>query len=214
MKAYTFGFNDLDKEVTLINLEIKGAIPTWLEGTLFRTGPARFNLEKRKITHWFDGLAMLHSFSFHNGKVSYANKFLKSAAYQGAMKQGKMVSRGFATDPCRSIFKRVASFFMQTPYDNGNVNISRLANEYVALTEIPIPVIFDPKTLDTKGPYTFEDYIKGQTTTAHPHFDFEKQESKSFLLLLDARNFQEIGMAILPHHIPFGFHGNYYRALH
>ncbi|MGZ6530098.1 MAG: carotenoid oxygenase family protein, partial [Tumebacillaceae bacterium] len=31
----------------------------------------------------------------------------------------------------------------------------------------------------------------------------------SFLLVLDALTFEEIGRAIVPHHIPFGFHGLY-----
>ncbi len=29
----------------------------------------------------------------------------------------------------------------------------------------------------------------------------------SFLLVLDARDMNEIGRAAVPHHIPFGFHG-------
>jgi beta,beta-carotene 9',10'-dioxygenase len=31
----------------------------------------------------------------------------------------------------------------------------------------------------------------------------------SFLLVLDATSFTELGRAMLPHHIPFGFHGQY-----
>jgi carotenoid cleavage dioxygenase-like enzyme len=34
----------------------------------------------------------------------------------------------------------------------------------------------------------------------------------SFLLVLDAANLSEIGRAEVPHHIPFGFHGNYFSA--
>jgi carotenoid cleavage dioxygenase-like enzyme len=36
------------------------------------------------------------------------------------------------------------------------------------------------------------------------------QENNSFLVILDAKTFQEIGRAVVPHHIPFGFHGNFY----
>ena len=35
-------------------------------------------------------------------------------------------SSQFATDPCRSIFKRVASIFDPRITDNGNVNVSRM----------------------------------------------------------------------------------------
>ncbi|CAA9892841.1 Dioxygenase [Candidatus Methylobacter favarea] len=37
-------------------------------------------------------------------------------------------------------------------------------------------------------------------------------KSRSFLLILDAATFQEVARADLPHHIPFGFHGNYFAA--
>jgi beta,beta-carotene 9',10'-dioxygenase len=34
----------------------------------------------------------------------------------------------------------------------------------------------------------------------------------SFLLILDARDFHEIAVAQVPHHIPFGFHGRFVGA--
>ena len=34
--------------------------------------------------------------------------------------------------------------------------------------------------------------------------------AKSFLLILDATTFEEVARAEVPHHIPFGFHGNYF----
>ena len=36
------------------------------------------------MNHWFDGFAMLHRFSFADGDVSYANRFLESRAYRAA----------------------------------------------------------------------------------------------------------------------------------
>jgi beta,beta-carotene 9',10'-dioxygenase len=34
---------------------------------------------------------------------------------------------------------------------------------------------------------------------------------RSFLLMLDAATFEEVARAEAPHHIPFGFHGQYFR---
>ncbi len=39
------------------------------------------------------------------------------------------------------------------------------------------------------------------------------QEGRSFLLVLDASTWEERGRAEVPHHIPFGFHGNFFAAL-
>jgi carotenoid cleavage dioxygenase-like enzyme len=37
----------------------------------------------------------------------------------------------------------------------------------------------------------------------------DTRRGASFLLILDAATFQEVGRAEAPHHIPFGFHGSY-----
>jgi beta,beta-carotene 9',10'-dioxygenase len=37
----------------------------------------------------------------------------------------------------------------------------------------------------------------------------DTRKAASFLLILDASTFRELGRADAPHHIPFGFHGNY-----
>ena len=66
-----------------------GEIPPWLTGSLLRTGPAKFEVGAHTMRHWFDGLAMLHRFTIAGGKVSYANRFLRSKAFEAA-KDGKI----------------------------------------------------------------------------------------------------------------------------
>jgi beta,beta-carotene 9',10'-dioxygenase len=119
---------------------------------------------------------MLHKFSFTDGKVLYANKFLNTKAYKEAKETGKILFTEFATDPCRSIFSRVSVMFSREFTDNTNVNITRIANKFIAMTETPIPVEFDPRTLETVGVMDYNDnHISGQVTTAHPHFIFAKK---------------------------------------
>lgn len=38
----------------------------------------------------------------------------------------------------------------------------------------------------------------------------DSNKGNSFLLVLDAKSFEEMARAEVPHHIPFGFHGQYY----
>ena len=82
-----------------------------------------------------------------------------------------MVYGEFATDPCRSLFKRVQTLFApgKALPDNANINVTRLGERFISMTETPMPVQFDPHTLETAGvqPYT----VPGQLTTAHPHAD-------------------------------------------
>lgn len=170
--GYLAGFATLDREVELDSLPVEGEIPAWLSGTLLRNGPAKFEAGERALRHWFDGQAMLHRFSFDGGRVAYANRFLRTEAYR-EVEAGRISYGEFATDPCRSVFKRAATMFRPRFTDNCNVNLARLGDDYIAMTETPLPVAFDPETLDALGvAYT----PPGMLATAHPHHDRERGE--------------------------------------
>ena len=54
-----------------------------------------------------------------------------------------MAPRRVRDDPCRSIFKRVQQIFSPDITDNPNVNLARIGERYIAMTETPMPVEFD-----------------------------------------------------------------------
>lgn len=185
---FHLGFSTLDKEEALRDLPVAGAFPPWLSGTLVRNGPAKFEVGAKRLRHWFDGFAMLHAFSIKNGRVSYANKFLETNAHRSARGKDDISYSEFATDPCRSLFKRFTQAFYRTPTDNANVNIARVADAFVALTETPLPTLFDPVTLKTAGVFHYEDALKSHLATAHPHYDFERRESVGYLTRFSYRS--------------------------
>jgi len=164
------GFATLEQEVVVDELPLQGELPRWLSGSLLRTGPAKFEVGERRMRHWFDGLAMLHRFTVAEGRVSYGNRFLEGRSYRSAREQGRMVYGEFATDPCRSLFKRVQTLFSPVALtDNANINLARLGERFIAMTETPLPVEFDAATLKAAevAPYR----APGHLTTAHPHMD-------------------------------------------
>lgn len=178
------GFADLDEELRVDEVPLSGDLPAWLAGSLVRVTPAKFDLAgDRHIRHWFDGLAMLHRFGFAGNKVSYANRFLRTEAYDRA-ERGEGIGQGFATDPCRAIFKRVQSIFSPDLTDNANVNLVQLGERYLAMTETPIPVEFDERTLATHG---HANKAPGQISTAHPHYDAERKEAVNYAVHIGAR---------------------------
>jgi beta,beta-carotene 9',10'-dioxygenase len=162
------GFDSLEEETHLDGLPVRGELPPWLQGSLIRTGPAKWEVGDRAMNHWFDGFAMLHRFSFADGDVSYANRFLESRAYRAARDERRIAYSEFATDPCRSLFQRVSAMFSPKLTDNANVNLTKLGERFISMTETPIPVEFDAETLAAAGvPYE----PPGQLSTAHPHMD-------------------------------------------
>lgn len=172
--SYASGFADLASEVEPMRLPLKGEFPAWLTGSLLRTGPARFEAGSTKLNHWFDGQAMLHRFAFANGAVTYANRFLRGDSYCEAAAKGSLACGEFATDPCRTLFQRVAAVFSPHLTDNCNVNVDMFGGEAVALTETTLPVRFDAETLETLGHYQASAEVGGMVSIAHPHHDAKR----------------------------------------
>ena len=169
---HRLGFTTQESEIRVDRLPVTGGeLPAWLEGTLVRTGPSKFEVGEQSMRHWFDGLAMLHAFTVHDGHVGYASKFLESNAYKAARDTGKIAYSEFATDPCRGLFKRVQAMWSPKLTDNAAVNVTRLGERYLSMTELPLAVEFDPHTLDTLNIERVDNEGDGQITTAHPHLD-------------------------------------------
>ena len=181
----TAGFDSLDRETRVDRLPLEGRLPDWLNGSLVRTGPAKWEVGDRTMRHWFDGFAMLHRFGISDGEVSYANRFLQTKAYRAAEEKGEIVYSEFATDPCRSLFARVFSMFSPKISDNANVNLVKLGERYISMTETPIPVEFDGETLETVG-VAYE--TPGMLTTAHPHLDRASGGMLNYAAKLGPRN--------------------------
>lgn len=193
---YGIGFRSLEREVVLDELPQSGTMPSWLSGSLLRTGPAKFEVGEQKLKHWFDGQAMLHRFTIGGGGVSYANRFLEGRSYRAIRESGEITYSEFATDPCRSLFKRVQAFFAPGSAfsDNANVNLTKLGDRFIAMTETPIPVQFDPETLAAAKVRPYE--IPGHLTTAHPHGDRSSGAMLNYAAKLGPRSsyrFFEVG---------------------
>jgi beta,beta-carotene 9',10'-dioxygenase len=181
----TAGFDSLDRETQIDRLPIEGRLPDWLQGSLVRTAPAKWEVGGRAMNHWFDGFAMLHRFGISDGEVSYANRFLQTRAYRAAQEKGELVYSEFATDPCRSLFGRAMSIFSPKLTDNANVNLVKLGERYISMTETPIAVEFDADTLETAG-VAYK--APGMLTTAHPHLDRASGGMLNYAAKLGPRN--------------------------
>jgi len=167
--SYAVGFSGLRAERIVRDLPVRGALPSWLSGTLIRNGPALFDHAGRTFRHWFDGQAMLHRFEIADGRVSYANRFLDTPSSRALREQGRIRYSEFATDPCGSLFSRFFTRFTRQASPNPAVNVTTLAGHDVALTEVPLAVAFDRATLDTLGVIGHDDDLEGHVSTAHPH---------------------------------------------
>lgn len=175
------GFTSLEREYENIYLALEGNVPEWLSGTLIRNGAAKFEVGEEKYNHWFDGLAMLQKFNFRNGQILYTNKFLRGNSFKSATEEGRIVYPEFATIPKRSLPYRVFLSATGQVTDNASVNVTRIGKSYIAMTETPHRVEFDPKSLNTLGRFHHRDRLGGHLTTVHPQLDYGKGQIINYI---------------------------------
>jgi beta,beta-carotene 9',10'-dioxygenase len=115
---------------------------------------------------------MLQAFYFDGRTISFQNAFLDSIYYQRCQKNGKFDDNMTTTEKPKSFFSKLANAFNKPdPYDNGNLSIATINGSFIALTETPLGVIFDPKTLKTNKPFNLNEYLEGHLTTAQFQYD-------------------------------------------
>ncbi|KAG7270174.1 hypothetical protein CRUP_006097, partial [Coryphaenoides rupestris] len=136
-----------------IKAQVTGALPVWLSGTLLRNGPGIFSVGESSYNHWFDGMSLIHSFTF-------SNEF------------GTMVY----PDPCKNIFSRAFTHLCNAIpdfTDNNLINVIRYGDQYYASSEVNYINQIDPVTLETVGRVNYRNHIALNLATAHPHYDEE-----------------------------------------
>ncbi|KAM4652428.1 carotenoid-cleaving dioxygenase, mitochondrial-like isoform 2-T2 [Discoglossus pictus] len=153
-----------------------GTIPTWINGSLLRNGPGKFEFGEDRYKHWFDGMALLHKFTIDNGAVTYMSAFLQSENYETNTSQNRIAVPEFGTtptpDPKKSIIQTFVSAFELPEFgDNGNINFMKYKNDYYVGTETTLIHKVDPAQLQTKERVDLSQYIRVNGATAHPHYE-------------------------------------------
>lgn len=157
---------------------VRGTIPSWINGSFLRNGPAKFEFGNDRYVHWFDGMAMMHRFHLQDGNVTYSSRFLRSDSYVENAAKNRIVVSEFGTlalpDPCKNIFARFFSRF-QIPKttDNASVNFVKYKGDYYVSTETNYMRRIDPQSLETKEKVDWTKFVAVNSATAHPHYDQE-----------------------------------------
>lgn len=172
------GFRSVSEEYEATSLPVEGTIPSWLSGSLIRNGPGQFEYGDTRVNHWFDGLAMLRRYQFSDGTVSYTNRFLRSEAYRDRL-TGPDQQFGSSSTLARAK-AWLKAMGPPAPTDNANVHVLPVGPHYVALTETPRQLVFDPETLETDGELQWNDAITEHIATAHHTIDPVKEEAIGF----------------------------------
>ena len=176
------GFRTGAREIDAAPVRVEGRLPAWLHGRLLLNGPALWELSNGHFEHWFDGLAMLHRLQIGPGGVSYRSRFARSRSYTQAMATGAPPTAEFDTPSPASLWTRLKGAPVT---DNPAVVMSRVGSSWIAVTETPTLMRFDPDTLETLGPLPIDDDTRIHLMAAHGHTD-------------DAGNYWNVGIRLGP----------------
>lgn len=172
-------FQPLRTEHDLADLRLEGALPSGLEGTLYRIGP---NPQFDPIPPYnlLQGDGMVHAFRIAGGRVSYANRWVRTDQLALERAAGRAL---FSTVGPHLNDPSVAGIAGQGA---ANTHIVMHAGRLLALEEGHPPIEVDPVTLATVGPYDFAGALPGPMT-AHPKVDPQTGEMIFFANFPDRR---------------------------
>jgi beta,beta-carotene 9',10'-dioxygenase len=173
-------FTNLEIENFKLHIKSNRPFPEWLNGgTYYRNGPALFEKNGISLSHWIDGLAMIHKFDFVDNKLFYTNRLLRTSHYESIFEKKEYPYPLFGSDYhqkfnviTNTIIDKLL-FRSHKIIPNANVGISFINNELVALGDYPKQIVIDPQSLNIKGLLNFSDSLPTERCMepGHPHFD-------------------------------------------
>lgn len=133
-----FKFNVTTDVRNPVKLAVSGHIPSWVAGSLYRTGPSSYKVPRAQskdgdftLDHWFDGFTTVHRFDLIAGEneqcqeAQYSSHSLVDKMIEEARQTGNFSGISFAQrrDPCDSFYKKLKTTFDSTPYANIGVAV-------------------------------------------------------------------------------------------
>ena len=191
------GFQNTVENCENTILSVKGSIPPWLHGNLFRAGPGKFDIDTKgkdkqfSFQHWFDGLTQIHKFSIlKGGVVEYRNKFT-ATEMEKVIEDGNHPGVTFGQDPCYSVFRKFFTFFNNSNVTNIGVVVdsafpkTSTNNSLVIQRDANGLMELEEETLKPKEVFSYQNFdpsLDGLLSAAHSCIDSESGERFNYTL--------------------------------
>ena len=159
-------FAPIDTEYDITELTIEGEVPRDLNGSFYRNGPNQ-QFAPRGDYHLFAGDGMTHAFHIEDGKVSYRNRWIRTAKFKLEQEHQRAM-----IDPMNP-FNSEKGFeeFVLTDKDGlANTACVWHGGRFFVMEEGHPPFEVDPLTLDSLGSFNYDGKLT-TAMTAHPKLD-------------------------------------------
>lgn len=175
-------FQNLEQENNRIKIKQSKntTFSNWLSGgSFYRNGPAVFDKNGVKLSHWIDGLAMIHRFTFANQDIYYTNRLLRTSHYKKLYVEKKYPYPLFGSyyrQKLNVITKTIVdklTFSGNRYFPNANVGVAIINKQLVVLGDYPRPIVLDYDNLTVEKLLRFTDSLPVERCMepGHPHFD-------------------------------------------
>jgi len=154
---------DLPREHGFEPLEIEGALPADLRGTLYRNGPGLFGLFGKRYAHPFEGDGAITAVRIESGHAFGASKLVESDGLREERAAGRMLYGLGVSWP-----RRVLNMVRGRQKNTANTNVMMWQGRLYALMEGAVPTELDPIRLATRGETRLDGTIVSWFS-AHPH---------------------------------------------
>lgn len=151
------------REHAFAPLRVEGALPPWLEGTLYRTGPAVFETFGTRVSHIFEADGGVSAVRFAQGGAEGAFRVVDSEGRKREQAAGKPLY-GFALPWWRRMYNALTGKVKNT----GNTSVMLHRGRLYTLMEGSVPTEIDRESLATLGESRLDGVVRG-TFSAHPH---------------------------------------------
>jgi all-trans-8'-apo-beta-carotenal 15,15'-oxygenase len=164
------GYESLATEYSYAIENIEGEIPAELEGTLFRNGPGKLEVNGSPLHHPFDGDGMVCAITFKDGQATFRNRYVRTEGFLAEAVAGKILYRGvFGTQKPGGW---LANLFDLKVKNIANTSVVYWGDRLLALWEAGLPHALNPATLETLGTSTLGDILNpSDAWSAHPRID-------------------------------------------
>ncbi len=176
-------FSFIPRELDYVIEDIEGEIPSFVRGSYYLNGPARFVRGDVRYDHWLDGDGMIYAIHFDDDEVRFVNRFVRSKKFVAEETGGRAVFRAFGTSFEGDSLKR--GLMTESPV---NVSVYPFNGKILAFGEQGMPYQLDPRTLETTGQFDFGGAVNDITPfAAHPKIDPRTGEMFNFGISFSVR---------------------------
>ena len=157
------GWKGVDGDRLECTARIEGRLPSDLQGTFYRNGPAVHERFGVRYQHLFDGDGMVQAFRFDGSGVTHHAHVLATPKLRRETEAGRRLFSGFATPVEGAMPLRRAD-----DINTANISVLDHHGELLALWEGGSASVLDRETLQWSGFKVWGEGLKGLPFTAHP----------------------------------------------